>query len=77
MEEIWKDIENFSGIYQVSNLGNVKSLDREWKQRHYSGNESHYFKCGKILKPQLDGKGCYFMICLHKDKTILTVKSLA
>ena len=36
MEEIWKDIENFSGIYQISNLGRVKSL---------------YFNKEKILKP--------------------------
>ena len=26
--EIWKDIPNWIGIYQVSNLGNVRSLDR-------------------------------------------------
>ena len=28
MEEIWKDIEGFEGLYQVSNLGRVRSLDR-------------------------------------------------
>lgn len=28
-EEIWKDIEGYEGLYQISNLGNVKSLDRE------------------------------------------------
>lgn len=28
MEELWKDIEGFEGLYQVSNLGNVKSLKR-------------------------------------------------
>ena len=28
-EEVWKDIEGFEGIYQVSNFGRVKSLDRE------------------------------------------------
>ena len=33
MIEIWKDIPNYEGIYQVSNLGNVKSLSRE----NYSG----------------------------------------
>lgn len=27
-EEIWKDIEGYEGIYQVSNLGNVRVLDR-------------------------------------------------
>lgn len=29
MKEIWKDIKDFEGLYQVSNLGNVKSLDRD------------------------------------------------
>lgn len=29
MEEIWKDIEGYEGLYQVSNLGRVKSLERE------------------------------------------------
>lgn len=28
MEEEWKDIEGYEGIYQVSNLGRVKSLAR-------------------------------------------------
>ena len=28
MEEIWKDVEGYEGIYQVSNLGRVKSLAR-------------------------------------------------
>jgi len=27
-KEIWKDIKGYEGLYQVSNLGNVKSLDR-------------------------------------------------
>lgn len=27
MEEIWKDILGYEGIYQVSSLGNVKSLN--------------------------------------------------
>lgn len=26
MQEIWKDIKGYEGLYQVSNLGNVKSL---------------------------------------------------
>lgn len=26
--EIWKDVPGYEGIYQVSNLGNVKSLER-------------------------------------------------
>lgn len=33
MKEIWKDIEGYEGLYQVSNLGNVRSLDRYVKQK--------------------------------------------
>lgn len=28
MEEIWKDVKGFEGLYQVSNFGRVKSLER-------------------------------------------------
>ena len=29
MDEIWKDIEGYEGLYQVSNLGRVKFLERK------------------------------------------------
>lgn len=29
MEEIWKDIPEYEGLYQVSNIGRVKSLKFE------------------------------------------------
>ena len=28
MEEIWKDVKDYEGLYQVSNLGRVKSVSR-------------------------------------------------
>lgn len=28
MKEIWKDINGYEGLYQISNMGNVKSLER-------------------------------------------------
>ena len=28
MKEIWKDIKGFEGVYQVSNLGDIRSLPR-------------------------------------------------
>ena len=28
MQEIWKDIKEYEGLYQISNLGRVKSLPR-------------------------------------------------
>lgn len=44
--EIWKDIKGYEGLYQVSNLGNVKSLSR--KVCNYRG--CHISK-EKILRP--------------------------
>ena len=29
MKEIWKDIEGYEGLYQISNLGRVKSFPRK------------------------------------------------
>ena len=29
MEEIWKDIKGYEGLYQISNLGRVKSISRK------------------------------------------------
>lgn len=28
MIEIWKDIKGYEGLYQVSNLGNIKALEK-------------------------------------------------
>ena len=33
-EEIWKDIPNFDGLYQASNLGRIKSLKRIAKKEY-------------------------------------------
>ena len=33
MEEIWKDVPGYEGLYQVSNMGRVKSLERRVPNR--------------------------------------------
>ena len=52
MEEIWKDVEDFEGLYQVSNLGRIKSVFREGTK-------------GGIIK-QFSAKG-YMKVNLHKN----------
>lgn len=45
-KEVWKDIKGFEGVYQVSNLGRVRSLDR-WVEHSYNGG---WWKPGRIRK---------------------------
>ena len=58
MEEMWKDIKGYEGMYQISNLGKVKSLPRDTRNR---------FKNGRIMKPMLSNTG-YYMIGLYKNR---------
>ena len=46
-QEIWKDIKGYEGLYQVSNLGRVKSLERQVWNRFQMVNKPE-----KILKPR-------------------------
>ena len=61
MEEIWRDIKDYEGYYQVSNRGIVKSLERMKR------NNGGYQKIPeKILKVYDNGKG-YLRVQLCKD----------
>ena len=55
--EIWKDIKGFEGLYQVSNLGRVKSLERIDALGHRLKE--------KILKLRLDSR--YYQVVLCKQ----------
>ena len=67
MKEVWKDIKNYEGLYQVSNLGRVKSLDRVVYQKNSFGNIQKNIYKGKILSLFEDRDG-YLRINLKKDK---------
>ena len=64
MQEIWKDIPGYEN-YQISNLGNVKSLN--------------YLRTGKekLLKPGLSSSGYYFVpLCKNGEKKYFRVHRL-
>lgn len=63
-KEIWKDIKGYEGLYQVSNLGRVRSLDRYVKQNH----NTKQLKKGKIIQPTKNHKG-YLGLKLCKENT--------
>ena len=55
--EIWRDIQDYSGLYQVSNLGNFKRLAFNYK---------HYTREEHLLKPSI-GKNGYLRVTLTKN----------
>lgn len=61
--EIWKNIENYEGLYQVSNLGKVKSLDRIIND--IKGKT--YLLKGKEIKFSQNNSG-YVLVVLSKNK---------
>ena len=61
--EVWKDIKGYEGFYQISSLGNVKSLKRKRFNKFGFVNE-------KILKNILSGNKVnkkYYFVSLYKD----------
>lgn len=61
-EEIWKDVVGYEGIYQISNLGRVKSLDRvEEVHRLDIDKIIRRPRRGRILKQKLNQAG-YFVL---------------
>lgn len=65
MKEIWKDIEDYEGVYQVSNIGRVRSLDRK--------NSIGRRVSGRILQSGDNGEG-YRMVVLTKNGKCKTKK---
>ena len=64
MKEIWKDIKDYEGLYQVSNIGNVRSVTRKVKQIN-NGVEVETLYKGKNLKPIKWGN--YLSVNLSKN----------
>lgn len=63
MQEIYKDVVGYEGLYQVSNLGNVKSFKKD--------------KNGVLLKPGKNTSG-YLFVILYKNinKKCITIHRL-
>lgn len=61
-KEIWRDIDDYIGLYQVSNMGRVKSVERViWDNRgYYKTVPERILKAGKI-------NGGYMQVGLCKE----------
>ena len=65
MAEIWKDVVGYEGLYEVSDLGRVRSKDRVTIQNNNGKYTSTKYK-GKMLKGRSDPRG-YIRVHISKD----------
>lgn len=68
MKEIWKDVVGFEGLYMVSNLGRIKSVER------YMQNHSKLQLVPERIKSQRVGTNGYLHTDLYKNNKQTTVK---
>ena len=60
MEEIWKDIKGYEGLYQISNFGRIKSL------KFWSNRNKKYYDKEKMKKAYKDRDG-YLRVSLSNN----------
>lgn len=61
--EVWKDIVDYEGLYQVSNLGRVKSL----KRKVYAGRNKMRWQYERILSNNKTNGNGYIVVSLNKE----------
>ena len=74
MAEIWKDIEGYEGIYQVSNRGRVKSLSRAIFNKHGKWMRDNPERIKKLTI----GSHGYYVCSMHRggQQTVRTIHTL-
>ena len=73
MIEIWKDIKGYEGLYQVSNLGRVKSFKNNKQMILKTPPDSHgYYKCNLHLNGNKKSFNVHKLVAMaflnHKPK---------
>ena len=68
--EEWRDVKDYEGLYQVSNFGRVRSLDREYVN---SLGVKKYLK-SRVFKLEYKNSDGYINSTLRKDGTSRTVR---
>ena len=62
-QEEWRAVPGYEGLYEVSDLGRVRSLDRALPYVHASGKQCTRRLPGVTLRPAIDSAG-YLSVCL-------------
>jgi hypothetical protein len=74
--EVWKDIAEYEGLYQISSFGRVCSLERTVEQFSRHGKLMRRKLKGQVLRPQKYPNG-YMFVSLGRDNTHLLHRLVA
>lgn len=68
ISEEWRDVLDWEGLYQVSNLGRVRSVERRAKQSRWGTSTTRHVRA-RILKPFTTGPTppVYMLVRLYRE----------
>ena len=64
--ETWRPVKGFEGLYEVSSLARVRSLDRQITKQHNTGTYYLYNVRGKMMNPEKAANG-YLVVKIYKE----------
>lgn len=68
MQEVWRPVVGYENLYEVSNLGQVRSVDRVvWHTRNRHGVGFWKQRKGMLLRQTKAGAYGYLSVSLHRD----------
>lgn len=65
--EEWKDIPDYQGVYQASNLGRIKALERKIIRKYRDGFIDCFIKKEQIIKPVKTPRGYHHVTLANKN----------
>lgn len=74
--ELWKDILDYEGLYQVSNTGRVRSIDRETTQLGHKNIYTRIIRGQEIKQRKINSGYCIVRLCKDGVCKAVTVHRL-
>lgn len=75
--ETWKAVSGYEGLYEVSDHGRVRSLDRVVSARNRWGTITQKAHCGRVLKLHRHAKNGYVSVALGQGNVRLVHRLIA
>lgn len=77
MKESWQPVPGYTGLYEVSDQGRVRSLDRQVTQQNRWGSSTTYQLKGRLLRPGTQKNGrLYVNLSKNNLSWVVTIHKL-